>query len=138
MGEAGYKSLEVWKASIELVVELYRLTDGFPDSERFGLISQIRRAAVSIPANIAEGYGRKSPGSYAHFLRIAKGSTNEIETLLIVSERLGFSTDAQPMTEETSRIGAMLTGLIRRVEQNVVREDGAIYLPESAGDEGSP
>ena len=133
----GFKGLEVWKASMDLVTELYRLTAEFPDSERYGLISQIRRAAISIPANIAEGYGRKLPASYAYYLRISKGSTNEIETLLIVSDRLGFASDIRSLSEETSRIGAMLTGLLRQVEQKIVREDGAVYLSGSA-DENEP
>ncbi|MCH8978499.1 MAG: four helix bundle protein [Armatimonadetes bacterium] len=119
---------------MELVVELYRLTDVFPDSERFGLTSQIRRAAVSIPANIAEGYGRRSPASYAYFLRISKGSTNEIETMLIVAQRLGYAYDVKSLSEETSRIGAMLTGLLRHVEQKMVREDGTAYLAGSTGE----
>lgn len=134
MASSGYRGLEVWKVSMDLVVELYRLTDDFPDSERFGLVSQIRRAAVSIPANIAEGYGRKSPASYAYFLRVSKGSTNEIETLLIVSDRLGYAGDVKSILEEANRIGAMLTGLINKVERNVVREEGADYLSGSTSE----
>ena len=134
MEEAGYKRLEVWKASMEFVVELYGLTEGFPHSERFGLVSQIRRAAVSIPTIIAEGYGRKTPASYSYFLRISKGSTNEIETLLIVSHRLGYASDIRSLGEEAARIGSMLSGLLRKVEQKIVREDGAVYLSGNAGE----
>ena len=134
MEGTGFKGPEVWKASMDLVTELCRLTANFPDSERYGLISQIRRAAISIPTNIAEGYGRKLAASYAYFLRIAKGSTNEIETLLIVSHRLGFATDIRSLSEEVSRVGAMLTGLLRQVEQKNVRDHGAFYLSGSAGE----
>ncbi|MDO8621003.1 MAG: four helix bundle protein [Candidatus Levybacteria bacterium] len=87
---ATYKELIVWKKAIELVKEIYLLTEKFPRSEIYGIISQMRRAAVSIPSNIAEGYGRKSPKEYAQFYSIAYGSGLELETQLIISKDLKF------------------------------------------------
>jgi four helix bundle protein len=80
-----HKELEVWKQSVALTTELYKLTARFPDTERYGMISQIRRASISIPANIAEGWGRGSRGEYIQFLTIARGSLMELETHLIIA-----------------------------------------------------
>ena len=88
-----YKDLIVWQKSIQLVTELYRVTEKFPKTEIFGLTSQIRRASVSIPANIAEGYARKHKKEYIQFLRIAFGSGAELETFLVISKNLGFIKD---------------------------------------------
>ena len=123
----GYKEPDVWQLSMDLVVELYRVTASFPDEEKFGLTSQIRRAAVSVPANIAEGYGRRTPRSYSHFLRIAKGSVNELETLLIVATELGFLEKVDPLLERTAKIGSMLSNLATKVEGNIVQEISAMY-----------
>lgn len=86
-----YKDLIVWKKSIELVEEIYRLTKNFPKEELFQLTSQMRRASISIPSNIAEGYGRKSKKEYAQFYAIAYGSTLELETQLFIAKRLKFT-----------------------------------------------
>ena len=88
-----YKDLIVWQKSVQLVTELYCVTEKFPKTEIFGLTSQIRRASVSIPANIAEGYARKHKKEYIQFLRIAFGSGAELETLLVISKNLGFIKD---------------------------------------------
>lgn len=85
-----YKELDVWRKSVALTTEIYRLTAGFPVTERFGMTSQIRRAATSIPANIAEGWGRGSRGEYIQFLTGARGSLMELEAHLIVSCNLQF------------------------------------------------
>jgi four helix bundle protein len=85
-----YKELIIWQKSILLVKEVYILTGKFPSSELYGLISQMRRAAVSIPSNIAEGYGRKSPKEYAQFYSIAYGSALELETQSIIAKELNF------------------------------------------------
>jgi len=127
MGESGFKQLDVWKVSMELVLDVYRATRTFPDDEKFGLVSQLRRAVVSISANIAEGYGRQSPGAYCQHLRIAKGSNNEVEALCIVSNELGFLRDFQSIEVKTVRIGQMLSALIRSLEGNVVREIDSHY-----------
>jgi len=97
-----YKELIVWQKGIKLVTEIYRTTEKFPKTESFGLTSQIRRAAVSIPANIAEGYSRKHRPEYIQFLRIAFGSGAELETHLIIATNLGLVTKSGP--EETSML----------------------------------
>jgi four helix bundle protein len=85
-----YKDLIAWQKSIELVTEIYRLTERFPKSEVFGLTSQMKRAAISIPSNIAEGFTRKSRLEYAHFIRIAFSSGAELETQLYIAQQLKF------------------------------------------------
>jgi four helix bundle protein len=89
-----YKDLVVWRDGIELVLEIYRLTTTFPPDEKFGLTSQLRRAAVSVPANLAEGYGRTTRGEYLNHISFARGSLNEIETLRVISVRLGLGDQA--------------------------------------------
>ena len=86
-----YKELIVWQKAIKLVKEIFILTDKFPKSELYGLISQMRRAAVAIPSNIAEGYGRKSSKEYSQFYSIAYGSVLELETQIIISKELVFT-----------------------------------------------
>ena len=85
-----YKELEIWKASLKICTPIYKLTKTFPDDEKFGLISQIRRAAVSVPSNIAEGSSRSSNKEFSHFLSIALGSLFELETQLQLSIDLNF------------------------------------------------
>ena len=115
-----YKDLLVWQKAIDLVVVSYRGTSQFPQSEMYGLISQIRRAASSIPANIAEGYGRGSRKDYAQFLFIAQGSLKELETHFIVSEKLSYLTAAQTakLLSQTDELGRMLASLIRKLKLN--------------------
>jgi four helix bundle protein len=98
---------------MDLVVEIYRLCQSFPASERYGLISQMQRAAVSVPSNIAEGQARKSHGAFHNHLSIAAGSLAELETQLILTHRLGFcpETSCQDILSKTSEIGRMLNGL---------------------------
>jgi four helix bundle protein len=115
---ASYRDLRVWKLSIDLTVSCYAATRAFPAQEIYGLTSQIRRSSTSIPANIAEGYGRDSRGSYLQFLRVAQGSLKELETHLIVATRLGFldpSTEAK-LLQDADDVGRMLRSLIRRLE----------------------
>lgn len=85
-----YKELKVWQKAIDLAVEVYRITEKLPREERFGLISQINRCVVSIPSNIAEGAGRNSNKDFDHFLGISLGSSFELDTQLIISNRLGY------------------------------------------------
>jgi four helix bundle protein len=115
-----HEKLDVWKRSIELVVTIYKATEVFPTHERYGLTSQIRRAAVSIPANIAEGAARQSAKEFAHFLSIAQGSSSELETELLIAQRLGYlgSGGYAEMREELDCTGRMLVGLIRNVRRN--------------------
>ena len=92
---ATHKELDVWKEAIDLVTKVYGLTNDFPDTEKFGLISQIRRSAVSVPSNIAEGAARGSNKEYVHFLNISLASLSELETQLIISEKLNYPSDPQ-------------------------------------------
>ena len=85
-----YKELKVWQKSLDLVVDVYKATAEFPKDERFGLISQTERSAVSIPSNIAEGAGRNSDKEFVHFLAVSNGSSYELETQILVAERLNF------------------------------------------------
>jgi len=104
---------------VELVEEIYKLSALFPSEERFGLTSQIRRAAVSVPSNIAEGYGRRRKGQYMHHLDIANGSLTEVETQLIIAGRLGFieKDQAQKAWSLLQETGKMLTGLTRSLDR---------------------
>ena len=114
-----YKELEVWKKSIQIVVDVYRLTAAYPPDERFGLVSQLRRAAVSVPTNIAEGYGRATRGEYLNQLSVARGSLNEVETLCIVSALVGMTTE-QAITgveAEVDRAQRMLYRLRQRIQR---------------------
>ncbi len=114
-----YRDLKVWQKSMDLVVECYRQTDQFPKSELYGLTSQIRRAAVSIPSNIAEGKGRRSTGSYLHSLNISYGSLLEVETQIEIAARLNYLTDAtrNSLHARTAEVGKMINGLINALER---------------------
>ena len=113
-----YQDLLVWQKGIDLVVIAYKATTGFPNSETYGLISQIRRAATSIPANIAEGYGPGGRKEYLQFLMVAQGSLKELETHFIVSERLSYLTSARKdrLLFQTDELGRMLGSLIRQLK----------------------
>jgi len=113
-----YRELEVWQRAMDLVVEVYRLSAEFPSREKFGLTSQIQRAAVSVPANIAEGYGRSHRGDYLHLLSVARGSLAELETHLAIAVRLGFldRENAMDAWNLSQSVGQMLTKLIRSLE----------------------
>ena len=109
-----YKELDVWKKSVALTTDLYKLTSGFPATERYGLTSQIRRAMTSIAANIAEGWGRGSTGEYIQFLTVARGSLMELETHLIVGCNLHFlkPDELSLVMRPIEDIGKMLNRLI--------------------------
>ena len=110
-----YEDLEVWQAAMELAARVYRLTEQFPKHETYGLSSQLRRAAVSIPSNIAEGKGRASDRELVQFLCHSRGSLFEVETQVAVGVRLGYvgKEEGVAIRRETARIGRMLNGLIR-------------------------
>jgi four helix bundle protein len=107
-----FKDLEVWKRGIDLVEDIYNITATFPTNEQFGLVSQMRRAAVSIPSNIAEGQGRRNAKEFDQFLYIAKGSLAEIETQLIICERLKLTSEINEMIDKMKVLRMMLLGLI--------------------------
>jgi four helix bundle protein len=113
-----YKDLVVWQRAMDLAVATYVLTKSWPKEELYGLTSQIRRSAISVPANIAEGYGRDNRGSYQQFLRIAQGSLKEFETHLQIAERIGLTTrdHASEKLLASESIGKMLRQLIFKLE----------------------
>jgi four helix bundle protein len=115
MSLPGYRGVVAWQKSMDLAVSVYRASRGLPDDERYGLTSQMRRAASSIPANIAEGRGRGGQTEYVRFLRIAYGSLCELETHLQLAHRLEF-VDSERLSDllaRTSEVGRLLNGLIR-------------------------
>ena len=115
-----FTELKVWQRSHAVVLELYRLTSNFPADERFGLTSQLRRAAASVPTNIAEGAKRTGKQDYARFLNIAQGSLAETEYLVMLSQDLGYlaSERAKEVLSEIPEIAGMLHALRRKVEGN--------------------
>ena len=118
-----YRDLKVWQKAMDLVVQCYKLSQCFPDSERYGLVSQLRRAAVSIPANVAEGWGRNSTKDYIRFVSVAFGSLTEVETHLQIAERLGYinAEQAGRLLEQTSEVSKMLVALRKSLEERVKR-----------------
>jgi four helix bundle protein len=118
MGQS-YRDLVVWNKAMELVMEIYRLTQIFPKEEIFGLMSQIRRSAVSIPSNIAEGQGRLTRGEFRVFLGNARGSLSELETQIIIARKLNYlkEPDAAGLIEKASEVGRILNGLITSMKK---------------------
>lgn len=112
-----YRDLRVWREAMTLAEMCYRHTRDFPREELYGLTSQIRRAAVSVAANIAEGYGRENTGSYVQFLRIAQGSCKELETHVMLGERV-LGVEGAVILEQSETIGKMLRGLIKSLQVN--------------------
>ena len=112
-----YRDLEVWKLSIDFVKKVYQVTHNFPDSEKFGLINQIRRAAVSIPSNIAEGQGRNSTKEFKQFLAISLGSLAELETQLIIAKEIEYLTQngLDALLSPLDRIRKMIKGLSKGI-----------------------
>jgi four helix bundle protein len=114
---SGYQDLLVWQRSMNLVESVYRLTESFPSVEQWGLVSQMRRAAISVPSNIAEGYGRQATGEYRHHLSIARGSLLELETQILLSQRLKYlkPEDADSALKEIDEISRMLATLVAKL-----------------------
>lgn len=119
MAVKDYRELIVWQKAVDLVEAVYRASASFPKEEVYGLTSQIRRAAVSVPSNIAEGQARNTTADFLHFLSIARGSLKEVETQVIIARRLGYI-DAQKeseltnLTEEVSRLISGLTNSLKK------------------------
>lgn len=115
-----YRDLRVWKEAMDLAEAACLLAGQFPKQELYGFTSQIRRAAASVPANIAEGYGREVKGSYVQFLRIAQGSIKELETHLLLAVRIKLTEDkvSQPVLARCDTVGRMLHGLIRSLDRS--------------------
>ncbi len=108
-----FKELKVWLKAIELVTIIYAKTSNFPKEELYGITSQIRRSSISIPSNIAEGAGRKTKKEFSHFLDIARGSSFEVETQLLISKNLNYISEQsfEELTSELEEIQKMITGL---------------------------
>jgi four helix bundle protein len=117
MGQS-YRDLIAWQKGIDLVTAIYRLTQQFPREELYGLSNQLRRAAVSVPSNIAEGQARFSPKEFHHFLATARGSLVEIETQVIIAEKLKYLEPevCQSILEQTAELGRILNGLIASIK----------------------
>lgn len=118
-----HRDLKVWQISLDLVETVYRLSRNWPNHELYGLVSQARRASVSVPANIAEGAGRRTTGEFIQFVGIARGSPAELETLLVVAGRLGYLEDSvlDHLLIEVAEVGRMLTGLMQSLRDRQVR-----------------
>jgi len=114
-----YKDLVAWKKSMDLVTAIYRSTGAFPKDELFGITSQLRRAAVSIPSNIAEGQGRLSGGEFRHFLGQARGSLREVETQVQIAHNLGYLQEDSlgVLLEACAEVGRILNGLIASISK---------------------
>lgn len=112
-----YKDLIVWQRAMELVTDVYRVTKAFPKEELYGLTNQVRRAAVSIPSNIAEGQARKGTAEFRNFLSIARGSLAEVETQLLIARNLNYldQTTLDQLMSTHSEIGKMLNSLIQKL-----------------------
>ncbi len=117
-----YKDLIVWQKSIQLVTEIYALTKTFPTDERFGIVAQINRAVISIPSNIAEGWGRELSKNYLQFLRVSRGSLMEVETMILISKNLNYinEKDFIEMNKKIEEVGKILQGLIKSVQQKII------------------
>jgi four helix bundle protein len=108
--------LRVWQLAMDLVVEVYAVTKQFPDSEKYGLGSQMQRAAVSVPSNIAEGAGRESNADFLRFLTISRGSLSELETQLLIAQRLNYVADVSEQLNKTKEVFMLLKGLVRKLK----------------------
>ena len=111
-----YRELDVWKQSMDFVLDVYQALKTFPAEERYGICDQIRRAAVSIPSNIAEGFGRDTPKEFSHFLSIARGSLYEVSTQLELANRLGYLHANSGLYPQVEAIGKMLNSLRSRLK----------------------
>jgi four helix bundle protein len=120
-----YKDLIVWQKGIELVTSVYSISKTFPNEEKFGLINQLNRAVVSVPANIAEGWGRESSKNYLQFLRISRGSLMEVETLMIISKNFNYldNTSFSTISDKIEETGKILQGLIKSIQQKITIMD---------------
>ncbi|MDD4203385.1 MAG: four helix bundle protein [Candidatus Omnitrophica bacterium] len=112
-----HKDLDVYKLSVDFVAEIYDLTKNFPKEEIYALTSQMKRAAISIPLNIAEGAARNSKKEYVQFLYISLGSCSELETCVIIGEKLGYINDAEKLNDKITRLKQMLLGVIKYQKQ---------------------
>ncbi|MDX2113419.1 MAG: four helix bundle protein [Alphaproteobacteria bacterium] len=129
-----YRDLDVWQKSRKLVGRIYKLTHTFPKEELYGLTNQLRRAAVSIPSNIAEGKSRRATRDYMRFLDIAYGSIAEVETQLFIACDLNYTTEKKitKLLEDYAEVGRMLNGLLSSLERKLNSPESRILNPESS------
>lgn len=119
--ESGTKSirphyrLDAWKEAMALVKQVYEFTAKFPSAEAFGLTAQMRRAAVSIPSNLAEGAARTGAKEFAQFLNVAKGSLSELETQILIAKDLGYACDSDALLNQAEKVSRLLAGLHKKV-----------------------
>ena len=116
-----YQKLVVWQSAMDLVATIYTASKRFPKSEQFGLTSQMRRAAISFPSNIAEGSSRGSDKDFNRFLNIAQGSLTELETQILIAKRLSYLNDESQLLEHTNRVFAMIVNLKTRLKASDVQ-----------------
>jgi len=124
MSIQSYRELKVWQRAMDLIEQCYHITRSFPADERFGLTSQIRRASVSVAANIAEGQGRNHTKEFLNHLSMARGSLMEVETLLLASQRVGIipQESLEPILATSAEVSRMLTGLRQALEKRLPNE----------------
>ena len=127
----GYRDLLVWQDAMDLVVTVYRTTAKFPKEERYALVDQLRRSAVSVPSNIAEGHGRSRTGDYLRFLSVAVGSLMELETQVQIATRLEYISEEQQtgLLESSAVLARMLAGLIRALRRRLAHRNPDSRLP---------
>jgi len=111
-----FEDLEVWRKAHKLVLEIYKITRGFPSEEKFGLVSQMRRSAVSIPANISEGFKKRTLKDKTNFYNIAQGSLEELRYYLILAKDLNYVTENQELLNSSDEIGRMLYSLVKSIQ----------------------
>lgn len=128
-----FRDLKVWQRSVDLVVKVYEASRALPRAEIYGLTAQLRRSAVSIPSNIAEGHGREHLGDYLHHLSIANGSLMEVETQVTIASRLGYLSPqaARQILDSSGELGRMLAGLIRSLKRIRVGPDTRHPTPDT-------
>jgi four helix bundle protein len=125
-----HKDLEVWKMAMDLVTDVYSMTSCFPKEEVYGLTSQLRRAAISIPSNIAEGAARRSRKEFIQFLHVASGSVAELETHLLVAARLGFGS-TQSALNRVEEVRKLLLGLLRALKKKPITHHSSLFTHHS-------
>ena len=128
MSQNSYKDLIAWQRGMELVTMIYDATDGFPANEQYGLVSQLRRAAVSVPSNIAEGKAHYSNRDFVRFLRHARGSLAEIETQVLIAQQRKYLPDATmaQLTQKLDEVGRILSGLINSLNEHERTQDSRL------------
>ncbi len=114
-----HRDLDVWNRAMDLVVEVYKITNDFPRSETFGLSAQMRRAAISVASNIAEGAARRTTKDFVHFVHVARGSLLELQTQITIASRLGMQVESPDVITLATQVGQQLNGLLRALRRKI-------------------